>query len=134
MRITHKSGMTLVELPFVIIFLIVGALVADWAARQIGWLGYPLGFLGGIIVSLGIVYALGARLLLVWPERPDCKSGTCKSDDYEIHRTGKNFDWICRCGVHYRKDGRRFYEVREGDSLVPFKIWKVFRGWSSDTH
>ena len=134
-RATLKPGMTLIELPFVIALLIIGVLGAVWAAREIGWPGFPLGFLGAILASLGVVIGIGAICLYLWPERPVCRNGKCKSGDYDLHRVGDKmeFDWFCRCGTRYRKVGRRFYEVSEDGSLVPYMRWNIFRGWLRET-
>jgi hypothetical protein len=134
--------MTLIELPFVLIFLIIGMVLAALTARQIGWLGYPLGFFGGIAVSGGAVVGVLKIVLWISPERPVCRHGKCKSKDYQLHRVGDNLYWFCHCGDRYHYDrnypGRarppRFYLVREDGSLEPYMIQRVFQGWIPDTY
>ena len=133
MHTRFKSGMTLLELPFVIGLLIIGMFVASWSARKIGWLGYPLGFLGAVLIIPALVCGIGALLFFIWPERPICRNGKCKTNDYELHRVEDKFEWFCNCGNQYRKSGRRFYEVRRDGSLAPYMVWSIFRGWFPDT-
>jgi hypothetical protein len=124
--------MTLIELPFVLAFLIVGVIAAVWTAGQIGWIGFPLGFVGGIGLSLGTVAGVLALILRIWPERPVCANGVCQARDYDLRRVGDELYWVCRCGLRYRNEGRHFYQVREDGSLAPFRVQKPFRGWFPD--
>ncbi len=99
MRTTSHPGMTLIELPFVLAFLSLGVIAAVWTAGHIGWLGYPLGFVGGIGLSMGAVAGVLALILRIWPERPVCANGTCQARDYDLRRVGDQLYWFCRCGV-----------------------------------
>ena len=128
-----KMGMTLIEVPFVVALFIIGSFMAFWASGKIGWLGYPLGFFGGIAVTLGALIGVSKICLWIWPERPVCRNGKCKAKDYELHRVGDKFYWFCRCKDRYYYDRLRFYQVRKDGSLVPYMIHRAFRGWISDT-
>ena len=75
MHTTDKTGMTLIELPFVLVFVAIGVFTARFVAQKIGWLGYPIGFIGGIAVSGGAVMGVLKIILWIWPERPICRHG-----------------------------------------------------------
>ena len=132
MRTSYRPGMTLIELPFVLAFVGVGVVAAAWAGRQIGWIGYPLGFVAGIGVSVGGVLGALALILFIWPDRPVCANGRCRAGDYDLRRVGDALYWVCRCGQRYSNEGRRFYRVRDDGSFEPYMIQKRFRGWHPD--
>jgi hypothetical protein len=128
--------MTLVEL---LVFIgTVGCAIfgATTAAKWLGWIGYPVGFVCGAALVPGLLYMLGTLYDLVWwgrPPRPACRNGKCQSDDYEFRQVGEHeFDWFCRCGFRYRKQSRRFYEVHTDGTLARYMIWRPFRGWFQD--
>ena len=127
-----RRGMTLIELPFVLAFLFLGVLAAIWAGGRIGWVGYPLGFIGGIGLSAGAVCGVLALYLQAFPDRPVCRNGTCRSNDYDLRRVGGALYWFCRCGRPYHYEKGRFYEVLQDGTRTPYMINRPFRGWRPD--
>jgi hypothetical protein len=128
-----ESSQTLIELLWFVGSVGLGTWLALWAGHKIGWFGYPLGFILGAAILPGLGYALGWLYDWTWwgrPPRPDCRSGKCHSEDYELRRIPDgDFDWFCRCGGRYRKRGRRFFEVLPDGSPAPYMRWRAFKGW-----
>jgi hypothetical protein len=108
---TPRSSMTLLEVLVFIAMLLVGLLGASWVARQIGWPGYPLGFVGGFLIIPGLMFGVGSLVFVIWPDRPRCRNRKCKAYDFELDTIEGESVWLCRCGIRYRKVGRRFREV-----------------------
>jgi hypothetical protein len=65
-------------------------------------------------------------------DRPMCREGRCKPSDYELRKIGNEYIWVCRCGIRYRRIGRRFFVLREDGSLAPYMKRKLFSGWLDD--
>ena len=52
--------------------------------------------------------------------------------NYEIKRFGDDFYFVCKCGDRYERLGRRFMQVTDDGKIVPYKVWRPFRGWFPD--
>ncbi len=127
--------MTLIEL-LVFIFLIgVGVAAASLLGTQIGWIGYPIGFIGGVASLIGIVWFLG-YLETMWrvgrPAFPDCRNGKCIYSEYRYKMEDGNLVCRCKCGDQYEKNGRHFYFVDGEGTREPYLIWRSFDGWYPD--
>jgi hypothetical protein len=128
--------MTLIELFFIVLYILLGAIGAMWGANRYGWLG---GLAGFFVVVVGVPAVLEFLRYLVEmiyegrPRYPACRSGKCHSRDYRYCRLEDGHQGlICHCGSRYRKRGRRFLEVQTDGSVRPYMIWKAFRGWFPD--
>src|SRR5437879_5317547 len=114
MRSSKQSGQTAIELGFAMVSVGIGTVVAMWAKSRFGWIGGVLGFAVGT-VSL---YCVGRFVAFVEaityrgrPPFPVCRGGKCHCDDYKYQRLEDGaYGLFCRCGMRYKKRGRRFME------------------------
>jgi hypothetical protein len=114
----------------------VGALRGG--AIAFGW------YVAGMLVLLTAL-----SLALVYrPSFPHCRTGRCKHTDYlylylDSAATGRHKQIEdafqgkiarCRCGTLYLDSlrDRRFYEVRDDGTLVPFMCYRPFGRWRLD--
>ena len=118
-----------------------------WAVLHGGLLGAGKGFLAyaAFLFSVLAVLALGLRYR---PMFPRCRRGTCKDEqftylylDTEPPAADKALEEKygsklvrCRCGDLYLRDdrARRFYEIREDRTVVPFLRYRVGGRWQPD--
>jgi hypothetical protein len=129
--------MTLIELFFFALYAGLAAIVAMWGAHRYGWLGGVGGFLVGFFgLWAGLSFLADASNFFIGiiysgrPPRPACRSGKCHSRDYMFESLGSGqYGYRCQCDLHYRKRGRRFYEVQPDGSVRPYMVWRPFRGW-----
>jgi len=129
--------MTLIELLWFVVCAFVAANAALWAYHRWGWLGGVGGFLVGFFITwvalYGVIWVLFLPVRIIHsglPDRPTCRNRKCRSADYRLERLGKEqFAVRCKCGLLYRKQGRRFVELSPDGSPRPYMIWKAFRGW-----
>jgi hypothetical protein len=129
--------MTLIELFFFVLYALLAAIAAVWAANRYGWLGGVIGFLVGFFgLWVGLSFLADFSNFLIGiiysgrPPRPACRTGKCHSLGYKFERLSNGqYGYSCQCGLHYRKRGRRFLEVQTDGSVRPHMIWKAFRGW-----
>ncbi len=126
---------------------VAGLLTAFWMGSRLGFVGYILGLPMGAAVMLGILSCVSLRWTyfqgILWrgvPAFPVCRSGCCRGSglsDLGDYTVVWNNDWTvrgvrCRCGVTYKKIGRRFVELGEDGSMKPYLIWRRFKGWCPD--
>lgn len=145
MRWMPRAGVTLIELPFLVLFVVIACLGGQAGVQRWGWLGLPLGLFAGVLAFLVLGAAAAAaadgaqRLWSGGRSRPPCRRGSCHTNDYDWRRVciglaPRAFDhgspvWVCRCGGIYQRDGRHFRELQADGRLAPFAIWRVARGW-----
>jgi hypothetical protein len=124
-----------------------GLLTAIWMGNRLGFIGYVIGFASGAAMMLGILsvatltwISIQGLLFHGLPRFPACRNGCCRGGrltDPGDYTTVWNDDWTvrgfrCRCGVTYRKVGRRFVELAPDGSFMPYLIWNPLRGWCPD--
>jgi hypothetical protein len=127
--------MTLLELIALALYVGVGIAAGRWAGSRFGIAAGILAFPIGIALLHGFFLAVSYVERLYWvgiPPLPRCRSGGCGPDDYKVRPGPDDIVYSCRCGGEYQKRGRRFFELRPDGSLVPFMVWKAFRGWFPD--
>jgi hypothetical protein len=138
----------LVALSFGLVWGIYNA--ADggfWAALLGGLRGFGMAFLGyaAFMFSILTVLSLGLRYR---PMFPRCRHGKCKDSqftylyldteappgDRELEQTHRSKLVRCRCGDLYLRDDnkRKFYEVREDRTIVPFLKYRFCGRWRPD--
>jgi hypothetical protein len=126
---------------------IAGVLGAIWLGDRFGCIGYVFGPSLGAAVVLGIVCAGAVAWVAIQnllfrgiPWLPVCRNGCCRGGrlaDPGDYALVWNDDWTlkgfrCRCGITYKKIGRRFVEIAEDGSLQPYLVWSLLKGWSPD--
>jgi len=141
--IKPRTAATLIEFLLVFAFLGVGVAVAQRAGSSYGLLGYVGGFVvgvaGGFAGFLAFGYTIGYAIgvLTGIPEYPECSNGKCQAgdapdSDYRFEMLGDRLVARCKCDLVFVKKGRRFMRLEDDGSLVPYMIWKPFRGWFPD--
>jgi hypothetical protein len=141
---TSRHAANLNELVVILLMMLAAIATASIGAERFGWPGGVVGFVLGPLLVLGFIFAIliAGDFIEGWsfsgiPRRPVCRNGTCRRDAYELRHfaegEGKVFDWVCRCGVRYRKEGRRFFEVLSDGSVAAYRIWRPLRGWCPDS-
>ena len=120
-----------------------GLLGLFWA----GIFGAAKGYLAFCAFLLSVLTILAAGLRFR-PPFPRCKRGRCKAVDFtylyldsappdgdkELERIHNSKLVRCRCGDLYlrKNDERKFYEVREDRTLVPFMRYSFCGRWRPD--
>lgn len=126
-------GFTLIEILF--LYAMVGFVIAGVVLLG-GQFGRLLGGFFGFLAFIIVVLAWGAVIdfgFKGFPRLPTCRDGCCRGvDDYEFHKFGDDYVWVCRRGVRYRRRGRRFVAVNEDGTESAHLIWRPFRGWFPD--
>jgi hypothetical protein len=136
MRPTQNGKVTLIELAFLILNILLITLAVRWAYYRSGWRGVA-GFFAIYallpFVGFGLLYFM-ALIYTGNPYYPACRTGKChRRSDYQQERLGNGERAVCcQCGTRYRKRGRRFLEVQADGSVHRYMIWKAFRGWFPD--
>lgn len=136
-KVNTSRGFTLIEILLIVavcVCMLGGALLSQKAfGGRFGWLsGAAVGF--SLFPITCFIYDLSVKGI---PIVPVCKNGQCKARDYSLERVGAHFEWVCQCGDHYQKIGRRFMLIGEQEELLPYMVWIPFRGWrreSSSSH
>ena len=90
-----------------------------------------------VAIAFGFQFAFVVLPDLIWrgiPELPRCEDGICEYKDYEFTRTSEaGWAYRCPCGNLYSKRGLRFYRIDPPKNLIPYQVWKPFRGWRPDS-
>ena len=133
---TRKRGQTLIELLVVIVWLGLIVAFARFGYDRARWFGVTAGVAVGIVIPIVVVRGLSFLEDLFWggiPRFPQCKSGTCSREDYEIVKleTEENV-WQCKCGHRYDKRGRRFVEEDDDGTIHHYLKWIPFKGWTDE--
>ena len=133
MDASRQSGITLIEIAVLTVWLALGCAGAVWGSSRYGWVGGIAGFAGGLAASAGLARFLAFMDRMLYrgsPPVPICRSGKCRAGDYQIRAVaGGDYAYFCRCDGRYRKKRRRFMELMPDGSLRPYMIWRPFRGW-----
>ena len=138
----------ILAVTFGLVWGIYGAADAGlWPALRGGLIGAGKGFLGyaAFMLSILTVLALGLRYR---PMFPRCRRGKCKDADFtylyldtapldadkELEQKYQSKLLRCRCGDLYLRDdrARKFYEVREDRTVVPFLRYRIGGRWQPD--
>lgn len=128
-----RCGFTVVELLVVvllILFVVAGGQSGSTIfGGRLGWIvgglfGFALFALIMMIIALLHAVAIGGI-----PHLPPCRRGRCRARDYEL--SPEELCLICRCGDRYRRQGRQFKRIVDGQE-VPYLKWRPFRGWRAD--
>lgn len=126
--------MTLIEVVFLPLYILLLYSSARWGYHRDGWRGVVGGLIAVLVVLPLVGYALGFLWSLIyagWPPYPACRTGKC--DRYQLRRLDYRGYVLCSgCGTRYRMRGRRFYEVQPDGSVRPYMVWRPFRGWFPD--
>lgn len=125
----------------------VGALGGVAIAHFCGfslWTGFGYGLLVGFS-PLALLF-LAALVLRMNNDRPPCKCGRCKSDQYEFIRMEQNRDgddeyfYRCpSCGRDWKARGDVFYEIKADGSEAAYmksnwrQTWKSVESASTDS-
>jgi hypothetical protein len=144
MRKRRQAAVALGDLAMLALMLAAAIVTASIAAERFGRPGGVAGFVLGPFLLIGFLFAICIPLDFIegWlftglPRQPVCRNGTCRSGAYEfrIFAEGERsaMDWVCRCGVRYRKERQRFFEVLPDGSLAAYRIWRPLRGWCPDS-
>ena len=117
--------MSLLELLVIMSLIGVGINTAGLLGAQIGWIGYPIGFIGGVALLFGFGWFLG-YIDRMWrvgiPAFPECRNGTCKEFDYRYQMEDGKVVRRCQCGDQYDKEGRHFYFVNSLTGSVGLSV------------
>lgn len=117
-----------------------GGAIAAYTGHDV-LVGVASGFLIGLspLLLLGLAYAF----LVAWrPDRPACRNGRCRADDYEFlewpegarkEGTGCSYCYQCRCGDRYVQRGTRFVEIAQDATEKPFMALSKWGRWLPDT-
>ena len=131
-----QRGVTLIEIFVAVAYLAIILSSTIYGAQTYGWLGFLLG------LALSICAPIGILKLLFWfedwfwvgiPSIPACRNGQCHCEDYRIEIQDGDPIYICRCGLRFKKQRRKFFEVGEDGSEKPYLVWRPFRGWFPET-
>jgi hypothetical protein len=144
MRTSRHAAVALHDLAMLALMLAAAIVTASFGAERFGCPGGVVGFVFGPFLLIGFLLAICIPLDFIegWlssglPRLPVCRNGTCRSGAYELRRfvegEGSAIDWVCRCGVRYRKEGQRFLEVLPNGSVAAYRIWRPLRGWCHDS-
>ena len=136
-----SSGCTLIELLVFIAVIVCGLVGAHVGLHRVGpAYGWLLGgFLGCSTPLFGLM--LLALLMDLWSGggSPNCRNGCCRGPgmfhgygDYKYRKVGEEYHYVCRCGVRYKRRGKRFVVVNDDGSETPYLVWHPFRGWFPD--
>ncbi len=126
--------MTIIELAFFSIHVIVGVLVGSALSEPFGAIGAIGGFALGSITSFGLLWS-GSWLLDFaadkYPRRPQCRKKKCRWDCYRWIESRNGGIFVqCECGDYYFQKAREFFEVLPDGSTRPYMIKLRFRGWN----
>lgn len=135
--------------------IVIGLILGFWSSIDGGAWAAIRGALRGAAIAYGWYFASMIALLTVLslglryrPFFPRCKAGRCRDTDYrhlylDAEATGHH-KWLqdsmkgklvrCHCGTRYldSQRDRRFYEVLDDGSLVPFMRYSPFGRWQAD--
>lgn len=100
------------------------------------WIGYVL----GIFIVLAIIWLILLGKILLFFPFPCCRRGRCHSiDNYGwplgtfYGRIGwRRFEYVCRCGDLYIRQGTRFMQILPNGKKMPYKRLTGFRKWEND--
>lgn len=138
--------MTLIELLVFLAGVFVAVSVGIPVARrtQSVWLGIGSG-LGATVCLYASCWGLSVLLYRVFPLRPVCRRGRCKSEDYVWDRedfrrflsnpkaSRHKTVFVCKCGDKYLRYGRRFSELTSDGEVRPYMVHPRFwRRWRPD--
>ena len=151
--------MTLIEILFflagVAIAAAVGFPLAAWSRIVLdGVVSAPVGTIlcaviglvggcGATIIVYSAVWGLVLAYYAVFPLRPQCRRGKCKSEDYrwdaeDLQRfrmnpsTSPDTVFVCKCGDKYLCHGRCFDELLSDGVRRPYMVHPPFwRRWRS---
>ena len=139
--------MTLIEL---LVFLIgigiaVGVGFPLYARFHTLWIAIP-GGIGATILTFATCWKLIDTLYRLFPLRPPCKRGQCKSNDYHWDdedfqrylknpKESKGTIYVCKCGDKYLRQKRFFYELLPDGKTKPYMMHPpCWRRWHFDTN
>jgi hypothetical protein len=142
----HYSALGFTPIEFLafiamVVCVLSGAKVAhERVGGNFGWLlGGFFGFFVFFLVGLAWAALIDFGIKGV-PRLPKCRNGCCRGPgmflgygDYEIRKFGEEYNRVCRCGVRYKRRGKRFVVVNDDGTESPYLIWRPFRGWFPDT-
>jgi hypothetical protein len=100
----------------------------------------PLGFQRGLTygfifghLPLALLGLVGLPLLLFHRDRPICRCGRCRSQDYEflgMEQQPLSFDYRCpSCDRHYRARDNKFLEIASNGSEQPYMRQSSLGRW-----
>ena len=129
-------GASRIELLVLSVWIFVISFCASWGYDNYSWIGLIGGGIAGGVIPPILLHCLGFIEDFFWggiPRVPVCRSGCCHKADYRFERLDSGeYASMCKCGIFYRKEGRRFLEVRKDGSSSHYLIWVPFKGWIQD--
>jgi hypothetical protein len=92
----------------------------------------------GLAVGMAPLVLMGIMsiLMVAWcPDRPMCRCGKCRSDDYSYVESGNItvetvFEYQCPfCSRTYRQRDKRFWEFSSDGSEIPYAVISKWGRW-----
>ncbi len=128
--------MNIFELLTFLAFIVAGYFCGKLLGLYYGIIGWVVGVAIGIALAICVWIGLD-KLIRQWykwrPFRPVCKKGKCFTHDYRLIECSQmDITLQCRCGTKYlyRENERRFMEILEDGTIVPYMKRKgAFGRW-----